>query len=395
MIRGKRILLGICGSIAAYKIPHFVRLLKKEGAEVQCILTKDAQLFVTPTALATVSQLPCLTEFTSSDDGTWNNHVALAEWADVMIIAPASANTLAKMATGRCDNLLLATYLSAKCPVYFAPAMDLDMYRHPTTNSNIQKLQSFGNYLLDPGTGFLASGLEGKGRMMEPEEMVETLRRHFEMAQSLQGKHWLVTAGPTFENLDPVRFIGNYSSGKMGFAIAEALAHAGAQVTLVAGPTSLSTSHPNIHTVSITTAQEMLEACTSVFATVHGVVKAAAVADYRPAQIAQEKVKKSSETLTIQLIKNPDILATLGKLKTHQKIIGFALETENEIEHAQQKLLKKNADVIVLNSLKVEGAGFKTDTNQVHWITQRTTESWPLLSKEEVAKLIVQKIVSF
>lgn len=394
MIRGKRILLGICGSIAAYKAPHFVRLLKKEGAEVQCILTPDAHLFVTPTALATVSQLPCLTEFTHSEDGTWNNHVALAEWADVFIIAPASANTLAKMATGRCDNLLLATYLSAKCPVFFAPAMDLDMYRHPTTLSNIQTLQSFGNSLLEPGTGFLASGLEGKGRMMEPEEMVEGLKSHFEMAQSLNGKHWLVTAGPTYENIDPVRFIGNYSSGKMGFAIAEALAHAGAMVTLVSGPTSQQTHHPNIQVLRVTSALQMLDACLSVFPHVNGVVKAAAVADYRPETRATEKIKKSSEELTLKLVKNPDILATLGQQKTHQKIIGFALETNNELEHAQQKRIKKNADAMVLNSLNDEGAGFQTDTNKVHWVTEEGCETWPLLPKEEVAKLIVQKIVS-
>lgn len=394
MIRGKRILLGICGSIAAYKAPHFVRLLKKEGAEVQCILTPDAHLFVTPTALATVSLRPCLTEFTKSEDGTWNNHVALAEWADVFIIAPASANTLAKMATGRCDNLLIATYLSAKCPVHFAPAMDLDMYRHPSTLSNISTLQSFGNILLEPGTGFLASGLEGKGRMMEPEEMVNFLKIHFELAQQLNGQHWLVTAGPTYENIDPVRFIGNYSSGKMGFSIAEALAQSGAKVTLVAGPTELETHHPNIQTIKITTALQMLDACLSVFPKVNGVIKAAAVADYRPETIAPEKVKKSSDTLTLQLTKNPDILATLGKMKTNQKIIGFALETENALEYAQQKRINKHADAIVLNSLKEEGAGFQTDTNRVHWVTESGCESWPLLPKEEVAKLIVQKIVS-
>jgi len=394
MIRGKRILLGICGSIAAYKAPHFVRLLKKEGAEVQCILTPDAHLFVTPTALATVSQRPCLTEFTHPEDGTWNNHVALAEWADLLIIAPASANTLAKMASGRCDNLLMATYLSAKCHVLFAPAMDLDMFQHPSTLSNLAALKTFGHGLLEPGTGFLASGLEGKGRMMEPEEMVEAMKSHFNMSNRLNGKHWLVTAGPTFENIDPVRFIGNYSSGKMGFAIADALAKSGCRVTLIHGPSTLKSNHPNILSVSVTTAMQMLNACLEFFPMVDGVVKAAAVADYRPAQVANEKIKKSSENLSIELVKNPDILATLGAQKKHQKIIGFALETHQEEEFAQQKRINKNADAMVLNSLNDEGAGFQTDTNRVYWVTEKGCEPWPLLPKEEVAKLIVDKIVS-
>jgi phosphopantothenoylcysteine decarboxylase/phosphopantothenate--cysteine ligase len=394
MIRNKRILLGICGSIAAYKTPHLVRLLKKHGAEVQTILTPDAQLFVTPTTLATVSQNPCYSAFTNADDGTWNNHVALAEWADLLIIAPASANTLAKMATGRCDNLLMATYLSAKCPVMIAPAMDLDMFQHPTTSDNIQQIQSFGHQILDPGTGFLASGLEGKGRMMEPEEIVEHINQFFHFRNLLIHQHWLVTAGPTYENIDPVRFIGNYSSGKMGYEIAEALAAAGADVTLVSGPSSCQIHSPKIKKISVQSAQNMLDACLEVFPHVHGVVKAAAVADYRPAVMSSEKIKKNDETFAITLVKNPDILSALGQLKTHQKLIGFALETENELINAQSKLKKKNLDAIVLNTLKNQGAGFQTDTNVVTWISEKEEEPWPLLKKSEVAFKIVEKIVS-
>ncbi|WP_416866251.1 MAG: bifunctional phosphopantothenoylcysteine decarboxylase/phosphopantothenate--cysteine ligase CoaBC [Imperialibacter sp.] len=392
MLQGKKILLGVCGSIAAYKSALLTRLLVKQGTEVQVLLTADAKNFITPLTLSTLSKKPVYSDFFHSTDGTWNNHVELGLWADAMVIAPASANTLAKMANGICDNLLLATYLSARCPVFFAPAMDLDMYRHPSTTANIDSLLSYGNKLINAEDGELASGLSGVGRMAEPEHIVHHLEEHFTKAQRLAGKKVLITAGPTHEAIDPVRFIGNHSTGKMGFALAERFASQGATVQLVSGPSTLSTTHAAIHVTKVRSAEEMLTACVAKFDDVDIAVFAAAVADYRPDTPAQEKIKKSDNTLTLHLVKNPDIAATLGKKKKKQFTVGFALETTNEIAYAKDKLHKKNFNLIVLNSLKDQGAGFAHDTNKITILDHDGSSTFDLKSKQEVANDIVDVV---
>lgn len=395
-MEGRKIILGITGSIAAYKAAVLTRLLVKEGAEVKVIMTESAKDFITPLTLATLSKHPVLTEFVKNQAGEWNNHVELGLWADAMVIAPASANTLAKMAHGECDNLLLAVYLSARCPVFIAPAMDLDMLQHPSTKRNLDTLKDYGVLTIDPAHGELASGLVGVGRLAEPEEIVERLRAFFNEKKKLSNKRALVTAGPTHEALDPVRFIGNNSSGKMGFAIAESLANQGAKVTLVTGPTHLTMSHPGIEVKRVTSAQEMYEACQKVFKDADITVLSAAVADYRPAQTAPQKIKKTEQDLAIQLVKTPDIAAELGKQKKNgQRIVGFALETENEESNAKKKIEAKNFDLIVLNSLNDSGAGFGHDTNKISVINRKgEIQKFSLKSKKDVAADIVNAIVS-
>lgn len=395
MLQGKKIVLGITGSIAAYKSAVLTRLLVKAGAEVKVVMTDSAKTFITPLTLSTLSKHPVLSEFVRDESGQWNNHVDLGLWADAMLIAPASANTLAKMASGRCDNLLMAVYLSARCPVFLAPAMDLDMLQHNATRENLKKINSYGNRILDPTYGELASGLVGTGRMAEPEEIIAALEEFFAKSNALKGKNVLVTAGPTHEAIDPVRFISNHSSGKMGFAIAESLADLGAAVTLVSGPTALHTSHPNVIVKKVMSAEEMYEACVAVFPKTDIAVLAAAVADYEPTVKADQKIKKKDETLTIELTKTKDIAASLGKLKQKgQVIVGFALETEHEQDNAIKKLESKNFDLIVLNSLKDTGAGFGHDTNKITLIdSSRTVRSFDLKSKKEVARDIVSAIL--
>lgn len=394
-MEGRKIILGITGSIAAYKAAVLTRLLVKEGAEVKVIMTESAKDFITPLTLSTLSKNPVLTEFVKNEAGEWNNHVELGMWADAMVIAPASANTLAKMAHGECDNLLLAVYLSARCPVFIAPAMDLDMLQHPSTKRNLATLKDYGVRTIDPAHGELASGLVGVGRLAEPEEIVERLKAFFNEKKKLNNKRALVTAGPTHEALDPVRFIGNNSSGKMGFAIAESLARQGAKVTLVTGPTHLTPSHPGIELKRVTSAQEMYEACQKVFADADITVLSAAVADYRPAQAAPQKIKKTDQDLAIQLVKTADIAAELGKQKKNgQRIVGFALETENEESNAKKKIEAKNFDLIVLNSLNDSGAGFGHDTNKISVINRNgEIQKFSLKSKKDVAADIVNAIV--
>lgn len=394
MLKDKKVILAVTGSIAAYKSALLTRLLVKSGAEVRIIMTPSAHGFITPLTLATLSKNPVLTEFTTDKTGQWNNHVALGMWADALVIAPASANTLAKMASGHCDNLLLAIYLSARCPVFFAPAMDLDMFQHPATRKNIETLKGFGNHLVQPASGELASGLTGIGRMAEPEEIVQQLITALTSGQKLKGKKALVTAGPTHEAIDPVRFIGNHSSGKMGFALAEALASAGAEVNLVSGPTQQHTQHPHIHVKYVTSAREMLDTCSGYFDTADITVLSAAVADYRPAEEAKQKIKKTTETLSLSLTKTDDIAATLGKRKHNgQILIGFALETEEEESNALKKLKSKNFDLIVLNSLNDRGAGFGHDTNHVTILDGKNKKNLGLKSKKEIAGDIVQAII--
>jgi phosphopantothenoylcysteine decarboxylase/phosphopantothenate--cysteine ligase len=396
MLAGKKILLGVSGSIAAYKSALLIRLLIKAEAEVKVIMTPSAHDFVTPLTLSTLSRNPVLTDFIKDATGTWNNHVELGLWADVMIIAPASANTLAKMASGTCDNLLLAVYLSARCPVFYAPAMDLDMLQHPATKANLEKLLGWGNRQINPGYGELASGLIGNGRMAEPEEIVTQLNNYFADSSVLAGKKALVTAGPTHEALDPVRFIGNNSSGKMGYAIAEQLASKGAEVILVSGPTNLVVHHPGIKIISVTSAEEMYHACLAHYANTDLTVLSAAVADYRPEKRANQKIKKSENTLTLELVKTRDIAAELGKLKKKgQFTVGFALETEHEKSNAEKKLASKNFDLIVLNSLNDNGAGFGHDTNKITLIDKRKkAKKFTLKSKKEVAADIVNAIIT-
>ncbi|MDR3680486.1 MAG: bifunctional phosphopantothenoylcysteine decarboxylase/phosphopantothenate--cysteine ligase CoaBC [Flavipsychrobacter sp.] len=392
-LAGKKIVLAVTGSIAAYKTPQLVRLLIKAGAEVRVITTAAAESFVSPLALATVSKHPVLNSV--SEGAAWNNHVELGLWADAMLVAPCSANTLAKLANGLCDNLLCAVYLSARCPIFIAPAMDEDMWLHATTRNNIGKLRSYGNHLLSVGYGELASGLTGEGRMAEPEEIVQQLDGFFNQKKALTGVKALVTAGPTYERIDPVRFIGNFSSGKMGIALAETLGDMGADVTLVCGPSHLGTQHPNVKTIHVISAAEMYDACINAFPQTEIAILAAAVADYRPLEMAPEKIKKTGETLDIQLTKTNDILASLGKMKKEGQILtGFALETNNELEHALQKLHNKNADMIVMNSLKDEGAGFGFDTNKITIIDNNGhTDTLPLQSKTEAARAIVNHIL--
>jgi phosphopantothenoylcysteine decarboxylase/phosphopantothenate--cysteine ligase len=397
VLSGKKIILGISGGIAAYKTASLVRLFIKAGAEVQVIMTPASKDFVTPLTLSTLSKNPVHSTFfdESDDNAQWNNHVELGLWADFMVIAPATANTLSKMATGNCDNLLIATYLSAKCPVYFAPAMDLDMYKHPSTIASFTALKQFGNTIIPAETGELASGLSGEGRMAEPENIVAFLEADIESKLPLKGKKILITAGPTYEAIDPVRFIGNHSSGKMGFDIAECAARNGAEVILVSGPTHLKTSNSHIKIVHVISAQQMYEACHQYFNGVDVAVAAAAVADYRPKSIAPQKIKKAESELTVELEKTKDILASLGEIKNKQFLIGFALETENEIEHAKLKIQKKNLDLIVLNSLQDEGAGFGKPTNKITFIDKSfNIEPMQLKSKEAVAEDIINKIIA-
>lgn len=391
-LEGRHILLGITGSIAAYKAAMLCRLLKREGAEVQVVMTALAKQFITPLTMATLSRRPILVEFFDPENGQWNSHVSLGEWADLMLIAPATANTLAKMTAGVADNLLLTTYLSARCPVMVAPAMDLDMYAHYTTQRNLKELKEHGVGIIEPGSGELASGLEGKGRMAEPDEIVEQLKAHFaEKKKPLTGKHFVVTAGPTIEPIDPVRFISNHSSGKMGYAIAETLADKGARVTLVSGRTALPTP-AGVERVDVLTAEEMYRATVAAFEEADGAVMCAAVADYTPAEVATEKLKKSDADLQIPLKRTRDIAAELGRTKGQKILVGFAMETQNEAANATQKLTKKNFDFIVLNSLREAGAGFRGDTNRVTLIDSTSQEELPLLTKREVAERITQKI---
>lgn len=396
VLSGKKVLLGVSGGIAAYKTATLVRLLIKAGAQVQVIMTPASKDFVTPLTLSTLSKNPVYSTFLSeeSENAEWNNHVDFALWADLMVIAPATANTLSKMVNGNCDNLLIATYLSAKCPVYFAPAMDLDMYKHSSTIASFNALRDFGNIIIPAETGELASGLSGEGRMAEPENIIAFLEKDLESKLPLRGRKILVTAGPTYEAIDPVRFIGNHSTGKMGFDIAKAAADLGAEVILVSGPTHLQLNHSLVTMERVTSAEQMYEACHRYFNNVDAAVAAAAVADYRPKNVASQKIKKNDEAFSIELEKTKDILASLGEIKKHQFLIGFALETENEIEHAKQKIQKKNLDLIVLNSLNDEGAGFGKPTNKVTFIDKNfSMEPMNLKSKEEVAKDIVNKIV--
>jgi phosphopantothenoylcysteine decarboxylase/phosphopantothenate--cysteine ligase len=394
MLNGKKIVLGITGSIAAYKAAILTRLLVKEGADVKVVMTPSSHDFITPLTLSTLSKNPVLTQFSKDETGQWNNHVELGLWGDALVIAPASANTLAKMSHGQSDNLLLAVYLSARCPVFFAPAMDLDMLQHPSTLSNISQLKSWGNHLIETNVGELASGLVGNGRMAEPEEIVAYLNKFFSGGK-LKGKKVLVTAGPTHEAIDPVRFIGNNSSGKMGFAIAEELASQGARVKIVSGPTQQTISHPLVEVHKVTSAEEMYQACKLEFPSSDIAVLSAAVADYRPLVVADQKIKKTDSTLSLTLTKTQDIAAELGKLKTNgQFIVGFALETENETVNAGKKLTSKNFDLIVLNSLNDKGAGFGHDTNKITIINRKNeAKEYSLKSKKEVATDIVNAII--
>jgi len=394
---GQNVLLGVTASIAAYKSAYLVRQLIKAGANVKVIQTPASKEFVTPLTLSTLSKNPVLTDFTQDEnEEVWNNHVDLGLWADCMILAPATAKTLSKMVSGECDNLLLATYLSARCPVFFAPAMDLDMFAHPSTQENIQKLVEFGNFFIPPGDGELASGLSGKGRMAEPEEIVDFVIEKLLNNLPLSGKKMMITAGPTYESIDPVRFIGNHSSGKMGFSIALEAAKKGARIDLIAGPTSQEVSHPLINRVNVTSSQEMLDACLSHFKLSDIIIMSAAVADYRPKQVAGQKIKKSNNTLNIDLEPTIDILKILGGQKsTEQFICGFALETDNEELNAKDKLIKKNLDMIVLNSLQDDGAGFKCDTNKVSILDKNNNfHRFELKSKVEVAKDIIDFIIN-
>lgn len=391
-LKGKHIILGVTGSIAAYKAAYLLRLLVKEGAEVQVVMTPAAKEFITPVTMSALSGKPVASEFFAAQDGTWHSHVDMGQWADLMLVAPATAATLAKMATAVCDNLLITTYLSAKCPVMVAPAMDLDMFAHPANRKNLDTLRSFGNVILEPGEGELASGLHGKGRMQEPEQIIEEVIRFFDSKKKLLNKHFLVTAGPTYEKIDPVRFIGNYSSGKMGYAIAEELASQGAKVTLVSGPVVLKTSNPNIFRMEVESAREMKEACLKVFPRVDGAIMCAAVADYRPKNPADQKIRRKTEEFSIDLVANDDIASLLGSLKSaHQVLVGFALETGDAMNHAIEKLEKKNLDFIVLNSLQDQGAGFGVDTNKITIITKgRQVKEFGVKLKSEVAKDIVE-----
>lgn len=402
MLKGKHIILGVTGSIAAYKSAVLCRLLVSAGAEVKVVMTNLAKQFITPLTMATVSKNPILVDFFNPENGEWNSHVKLGEWADLYLIAPASANTMAKMAAGVADNLLLTTYLSARCPVAVAPAMDLDMYAHVATQRNMEQLKQDGVHIIEPGSGFLASGLIGKGRMAEPQDIVEAVEAIFaseatnhQKKKSLEGKRFLVTAGATIEPIDPVRFISNHSSGKMGYAVAESLAKRGAEVVLVSGRTALEKPQ-GVERVDVLSAEEMFEACVERFSKMDGAVMCAAVADYTPQMVAQEKIKKSDDDMSISLKRTRDIAAHLGQHKREgQVLVGFAMETENEEQNAAGKLARKNLDFIVLNSLRKEGAGFRGDTNIVSLIDSREKVDLPLMSKADVAERIVDKIESF
>ena len=393
MLKGKNILLGVCCSIASYKSAELVRLFVKAGAQVKVILTQDAASFITPLTLSTLSKNPVYNTYFKEDTGEWNNHVELALWADVFLIAPISANTMAKFANGLCDNLLSATYLSAKCPVFFAPAMDLDMWKHPSTKANLEKLKSFGNQLINPDTGELASGLTGEGRMAEPNEILNIIGNHFISDLPLKGKSVLITAGPTYEPIDPVRFIGNHSSGKMGLAIAYACAEQGADVTLVCGPTQLERPHPSIRRINVTSALEMFEEAVKHFDKSDICILSAAVADYTPVSVADNKIKKNTDSFDLELKKTKDIATYLGSIKQNQILVGFALETQNEISNAISKLERKNLDFIVLNSLNDKGAGFQGNENKITIIKKNKEQlSFELKSKDAVAVDIINVI---
>ena len=397
MLKGKHIILGITGSIAAYKAAYLIRGLVKRGAEVQVVITPAGKEFITPLTLATLSSHPVISEFFSNRDGTWNSHVDLGLWADAMLIAPATASTIGKMANGIADNMLVTTYLSCKAPVFIAPAMDLDMFAHPTTRRNLERLRSFGNRIIEPAEGELASHLVGKGRMEEPDRIIEVLSDFFETRKDLAGKKVLITAGPTYERLDPVRFIGNYSSGKMGFALAEVCAERGAEVTLVAGPVALGISNPAIRRIDVESAEEMYQAAREAFPDSDAAILCAAVADYRPEQVAERKIKREEKgEMTLRLVPNQDIAASLGAMKREgQILVGFALETDDGVSHAESKLRRKNLDFIVLNSLRDPGAGFRCDTNKIAILDNAGTRtSFPLKSKREVASDIVDRLVT-
>jgi phosphopantothenoylcysteine decarboxylase / phosphopantothenate---cysteine ligase len=389
-LSGKKILIAISGGIAAYKIHFLIRDFVKKGAEVQVIMTPDAEHFVTKLSISTLSKKPVYTDF-YSDNGTWNSHVEMALWADVMIVAPCTANTLAKMVHGMCDNLVIATYMSAKCPVFIAPAMDLDMYVHPSTKQNLELAEDFEHIVIPAESGELASGLIGQGRMAEPETIAKTIEDFFSLnnKRTLEGKTVLITAGPTYEAIDPVRFIGNHSSGKMGFSLAEEASKRGAKVILISGPTSQIINDKNVDLYKVTSAKEMLTKVFEFYYKIDIGIASAAVADYAPKDVAKEKIKKDDDSLTIELVKNPDILKTMGEKKTHQFLVGFALETQNEEENAMGKLSKKNLDMIVLNSLRDEGAGFKNDTNKIKIFTKTEKKEFDLKSKDDVAKDIL------
>jgi phosphopantothenoylcysteine decarboxylase / phosphopantothenate---cysteine ligase len=397
MLKGKHILIGITGSIAAYKAAIIVRALVREGAEVKVLMTSLAKQFITPLTMATLSKNPILVEFFDPENGDWNSHVDLGTWADAYLVAPATANTIAKMAQGIADNLLLTTYLSARCQVFVAPAMDVDMFKHTTTGKNLNTLKSFGNIIIEPTFGELASGLEGKGRMEEPEKIVKTIENFFSFSQNLNGKKILVTAGPTFEAIDPVRYIGNYSSGKMGYAIAEVLSKMGSDVVLISGPVKLELQNTKVKIIKVTSAKEMHKASLKEFPKCDAAILAAAVADYAPLKPSGEKIKRTTAKLNIDLVPNPDIAFDLGKIKKKNQILaGFALETSNALKNAEKKLKNKNFDFIVVNSLEDEGAGFNSDTNKITIIDRyNKIQHFELKSKEDVARDIVDKLVAW
>lgn len=394
MLKGKKIILGITGSIAAYKACYIIRGLIKQGAEVQVVITPAGKEFITPITLSALTSKPVISEFFAQRDGTWNSHVDLGLWADAMLIAPATASTIGKMANGIADNMLITTYLSAKAPVFVAPAMDLDMYAHASTQKNLEILRSYGNHIIEPGTGELASHLVGKGRMEEPETIIRVLNDFFSATTELQGKKIMITAGPTYEKIDPVRFIGNYSSGKMGFALAEECAHRGAEVTLISGPVQLEVHHPHIHRIDVESAEEMYNASQHCFPDSDAAILCAAVADFRPEAVADKKIKREKEEeLNLHLRATQDIAAHLGSIKKeHQILAGFALETNNEQQNAEGKLERKNFDFIVLNSLNDEGAGFRHDTNKISIIDRQGRKDYPLKQKSEVAQDIIDHL---
>ena len=396
MLKGKHIILGITGGIAAYKSASLIRLLVKKGAEVQVVITPSGKEFITPVTLSALTGKPVICDFFTANTGQWNSHVDLGLWADAMVIAPATACTIGKMANGIADNMLVTTYLSAKAPVFVAPAMDLDMMAHPSTTRNLELLRSYGNHIIEPASGELASHLIGKGRMEEPEKIVEVLENFFNTGKPLAGKKVMLTAGPTYERIDPVRFIGNFSTGKMGYSLADAAARLGAEVTLISGPVSVSAKESSVKVVNVESAREMCEVAEKAFVESDIAIMCAAVADYAPANALNSKIKRETDEIpTIQLVKNPDIAATLGQKKHQgQTLVGFALETDNGIENAKRKIQSKNLDMIVLNMLSDPGAGFGTDTNRVTIITcQGETTSLPLMQKSEVAVSILEHIV--
>lgn len=395
MMKGKKIVLGITGSIAAYKAAVLTRGLIKKGAEVQIVITPAGKEFITPITLSALTSKPVISEFFAQRDGTWHSHVNLGLWADAMVIAPATASTIGKMAHGIADNMLVTTYLSMKAPVFIAPAMDLDMFAHPSTQHNLDILRSYGNHIIEPASGELASHLVGKGRMEEPEKIIEVLEAFFSRRQDLQGKKVMITAGPTYEKIDPVRFIGNYSSGKMGYALAEACAERGAEVTLVSGPVNREVIHPNIKRINVEGAAEMYQAAIENYEDADAGILCAAVADFTPEVTAEQKIKREKDDLILRLKPTQDIAAALGKQKRpEQRLVGFALETNDEVSHAQDKLKRKNFDFIVLNSLNDKGAGFRCDTNKIAIIDRDGITAYPLKPKTEVATDIIDKLVT-